>query len=227
MTDDRTEKGYVFCSGLKERSNLVKGKKLFCLLLCCLLGFSLFGCSKAEEAQVPATPPLEISLLQGGKFAVTCEQFISAYEACCPSNWTIIEEDDGVFQIYGYGGYIATLGFSKSGGEGKNAVTADLHERMDTIGVSVGFSTITQELSDNGRAILYLISVLNLDMTGDEVDQMFTELTEKLQNTGDAFLMSKKEVNGVIYTLISAPVDTYTAIVSLSASTDPNVTIQI
>lgn len=56
---------------------------------------------------------------------------------------------------------------------------------------------------------------------------MFTELTEKLQNTGDAFLMSKKEVNGVIYTLISAPVDTYTAIVSLSASTDPNVTIQI
>lgn len=219
VTDDRTEKGYVFCSGLKERSNLVKGKKLFCLLLCCLLGFSLFGCSKAEEAQAPATPPLEISLLQGGKFAVTCEQFISAYEDVL-EDWIILEEDDGVFQLSA-GYFSAKLGFSKSGGEGKNAVEADLHEKMDTIAVFAKLNNGNYGVAP----FVALIRVLNPDMSFDEAEQIWDEMGENLPYVSENYFASKKVINGVTFTHGLFIIGT--GIVALTASIDPNVTIQI
>lgn len=208
----------------------MKGKKLVCLFLCCLLGFSLFGCSKAEEAQAPATPPLEISLLQDGKFAVTCEQFISAYEDILAisrwgANWTI-KEDDGSFQVFD-GEYSATLAFSKSGGEGEDAVTAGLHERMDTIAVSCVYDSLEKEFSDGIFAVSGLILALNPDMLLDDAKQILIEMTENLQSTGNNSYMSKKEVNGVTYTLGVARVDMFTSMFVLSASTDPNVTVQM
>lgn len=207
----------------------MKGKKLACLLLCCLLGFSLFGCSKPEEAREPATPPLEISLLQDGKFAVTCEQIVPVYEDALNrygKGFWQVQEDDGSYQVFSEK-YSATLAFSKSGGEGEGAVTAGLHEKMDTIAVSSTFDFINEEFSDGGVAIICLILMLNPAISVDEAKQIWFGMVENLQNVSDNFDMSKKEINGVTFTLGFVHADVLTGVVILSASTDPNVTVQM
>lgn len=199
-------------------------KKIFSAILCCLLVVSLFGCSNNSDKQTDSeasTQKLEISLLKDGKFAVTCEQFIHAYEKCLDeitiSTVSKNEDDKG----YDYDIYVnsvtAELSFSKSGGENKRAESVKPYEIMDTIAIgSTGYYAYKA-----AESFIALIWTLNTDMNHTEAADILLDMEESLQDQGNNMQLAKKEINGVTYSLGKVSNLMYV----FTASVDPNVTI--
>lgn len=199
-------------------------KKAFSAILCFLLVFSLFGCSKNSNEQTDSktsTQKLEVSLLKDGKFAVTCEQFIHAYEKCLDditiSTVSKNEDDKGYDYDIFVNSVTAELSFSKSGGEEKKAESVKPHEIMDTIAISsTGYYAYKA-----AESFVALIRTLNPDMDHTEATNILLDMENSLKEQGNNMQLAKKEVNGVTYSLGKVSNLMYV----FTASVDPNVTI--
>ena len=199
-------------------------KKLFSAILCCLLVFSLFGCSNNPNEQTDSktsTQKLEVALLKDGKFAVTCEQFIYAYEKCLDditiSTVSKNEDDKGYDYDIFVNSVTAELSFSKSGGEKKKAESVKPHEIMDTIAISsTGYYAYKA-----AESFVALIRTLNPDMDHTEATNILLDMENSLKEQGNNMQLAKKEVNGVTYSLGKVSNLMYV----FTASVDPNVTI--
>lgn len=203
-------------------------KKLFSAILCFLLVFSLFGCSNNPNEQTESktsTQKLEVSLLKDGKFVVTCEQFIHAYEKCLNEKTISIVSKNEDNKGYDYDIHVNSvtteLSFSKSGGEKKKAESVNPYEIMDTIAISYTGVMSEYYLTQAIYSFDALIWTLNPDMDYGEASDILSDIIYSLKEQGNNMRTAQKEVNGVTYSLLVVS----NLMCVFTASVDPNVTI--